>query len=134
MTKLKESRHRKGSQLSGGTKRLFQALFLLLVLITTYSSLTPVNHKIFEMFWDKFGHAIGYFFLIATLDLGFRTFHHFPAKFISLFTYGLALEIIQHFIPGRTFSLLDLVANAVGLLAYRMIILLVRRIQSRGDS
>jgi len=134
MTSRSGKRHRIGSLLSGKTKRLFQALFLLLILITTYSSLTPVNYKVFEVIWDKFAHAIGYFFLITTLDLGFRTFRYFPAKITSLFIYGLALEIIQYFIPSRTFSLLDMVANAVGLLAYPAIYLLVRRIRSRGES
>jgi VanZ family protein len=35
-----------------------------------------------------------------------------------LLGYGLAIEIIQYILPYRSFSLLDLAADAFGLLAY----------------
>jgi VanZ family protein len=43
-----------------------------------------------------------------------------------LFGYSVLIEIFQHFIPNRGFSLLDILANTVGLLCGLALVKIVR--------
>lgn len=69
-------------------------------------------------FQDKLVHAVAYALLAALCTLSIPRLRRIPAALISIslaMTYGTLLEIIQGlFIPGRSFDLLDIAANAVG--------------------
>lgn len=69
-------------------------------------------------FQDKLVHAVAYAVLAALCTLSIPRLRHLPAALTSIslaMTYGTLLEIIQGlFIPGRSFDLLDIAANAVG--------------------
>ena len=47
---------------------------------------------------------------------------------IALFAYGTMIELIQHRLPYREFSVADLLANGAGICAYWLSIPLLRRI------
>ncbi len=96
--------------------RLLLKLTTLGVLIgIAYLSLRP-SVKLVEIN-DKAGHFIAYFTLMFFMGLAFwkRKTELFVAFSISAF-YGLLMEIGQYFVPGRTFSFLDMLANASGAL------------------
>ena len=69
-------------------------------------------------FQDKLVHAVAYAVLAALCTLSIPRLRRIPAALRSIvlaMTYGILLEIIQGlFIPGRSFDLLDIAANAVG--------------------
>ena len=76
-------------------------------------------------FWDnvdKPGHLIAYATLTGSMFWAYAsTIKHqrwtIIAALMSLaFVYSLFLEIVQHFLPYRTFDPLDLLANAVGII------------------
>jgi VanZ family protein len=79
-------------------------------------------------------HAAAYLAAAMLLSLGFleaRTTHRAagPRAFTIaglLATYGAALEALQHFVPGRTASLVDLCANVVGTILGIGIVLILR--------
>ncbi len=52
-------------------------------------------------------------------------------KMISIaFTFGIATEVVQYFIPYRSFDLLDLVANEIGIILPYLLVRLKKQIES----
>lgn len=75
---------------------------------------------------DKFLH---FFIYAITAALFFNTFvgkmglwRALVISFLLSFAYGLFAEIVQIFVPSRSFSVMDLVANGLGVFAYSMIV------------
>lgn len=77
-------------------------------------------------FWDnidKVGHAIAYASLCITSCWSFRQIFDKQTPSIRqiqilssfCFLYGLSIEILQHFLPHRSFDPFDMLANAVGI-------------------
>jgi len=102
------------------------ALTLALVVITLLSmapldSLPPVSVN------DKLAHALAFYGLALLTDFSFRSRGLDLNKALPLLGYGLLIEIVQYFIPYRDFSLLDLGADLLGLVAYAASIPLLRR-------
>jgi VanZ family protein len=91
-----------------------------------FFSLTPVDEVFFSI-WDKLLHfgCYGMFALIAwwsaTRD---KTFYVLCAVVIA---YSALMEVGQSFVPGRMMSGLDIVANALGVLAVLVIFILYKR-------
>lgn len=92
------------------------------LLITTFLATTTVDYPVVSGFHDKLQHIFAFFVLALLTDFSFPTLPWSWRKSIPLLGYGLALEIIQYFIPGRFFSLLDLAADATGLLLYPLLL------------
>ena len=65
---------------------------------------------------DKIGHFIAY--MILTFNAGLIFFKKKKFLFAILFciSYGLLIEFIQQFIPGRCMSLEDFIANTIGVI------------------
>ncbi len=97
-------------------------LFLMLLLIfVAWAALTPVYEPKPQLINDKLAHLLAYFALAMTTDHAFATTPFSLKKFSLLFIYGIGLEVLQQYVPGRDFSLLDMLANASGLLIYLLI-------------
>ncbi len=113
-------RHRLGARL----------VLSLSLLIITYMALTPVPDLLQQSVNDKLGH------ILAFVLLAFLTHASWPGKIfgwrhgLPLLMYGIALECLQYFVPGRYFSFLDMFADAAGIVAY----LLISRLYSRKPS
>ena len=76
---------------------------------------------------DKLNHLAAFFALALLSDFAFRGSGFGPAKFLPLLGYGLLLETLQHIIPYRDFSLLDLAADALGMGLYAASVPLLKR-------
>jgi VanZ family protein len=83
---------------------------LLFCDVITCKNLPQVN------IWDKAEHAGTFFALMTLAWLGYRK--NFAAWQLAalLISYGMAIECIQFFIPSRSFSVLDMVADTTGVL------------------
>ncbi|MBA2410212.1 MAG: VanZ family protein [Gammaproteobacteria bacterium] len=77
---------------------------------------------------DKIVHLTAFFVLALCADYAFprRRFDWFTV--LQLLSYGLLIEVMQLFIPYRSFSLADLAADAAGLVIYAATILILRQI------
>lgn len=72
--------------------------------------------------FDKAAHAFVYAILVLLMIIGFTKqyayvnlkFNAIPVAFLIGFAYGMTLEIIQNFIPERSFQLTDALANTLG--------------------
>ena len=89
-----------------------------------YLALTPQHIKIVESFWDKQNHFIAFCTLYLLLSLGYSHFS-IRLKAFLLLLVGFQIEMTQYFIPNRYFSLMDIVADCVGIVIgigiYRLI-------------
>lgn len=102
----------------------FKTAFYTAFLGTEYLALTPQNIEMVESFWDKQNHFIAFFTLYVLLSLAYK---HLSTrlKVILLVLVGFQIEITQYFIPNRYFSLMDIVADGIGIVIgigiYRLI-------------
>ena len=100
-------------------------LLALALLVITSMALTPSPGAVQEAVNDKLGHLMA-FTLLALLVHASWPERDFDWRLgLPLLGYGLAIELIQHFIPNRFFSLLDLLADAGGILLYLLALTLL---------
>lgn len=110
---------------SAGAFRLLLALGLLLV---TWGATSELPGPVLVAFNDKLLHLAAFLALALLTDFAFRGSAFGSAKFLPLLGYGLALETVQHFLPFRDFSVLDLVADGLGLVLYRGLVPWLQRL------
>lgn len=94
-------------------KLLIQLSLLLVIIGITYLSLSPSPKLAASN--DKVGHFIAYGTLM--LHLGLLTVNNrnrFILSVVFAFVYGGLMEFGQWFVPGRSVSGLDLLANTGG--------------------
>lgn len=103
-----------------------QTIFWLLWLAATAVMLLPANDLPTVNIWDKAEHATTFAVLMAAAWFAYQ--HRFAVKKLAvwLVCYGITIECIQHFVPTRSFSVLDMVADSVGVL---LILFLVRALE-----
>lgn len=106
----------------------FRVLLCVTLAIVTYLATTPLEFTVVSSINDKINHFVAFFILALFLDFSFPNFNFNMSKIILLITYGFSLEMIQHFLPHRMFSLIDLVADTVGLAVYGLLIPLIKNI------
>lgn len=96
---------------------LILLVWVISIIVVVYLSLKTSANLPTE-FWnaDKLYHAGVYCWLAL---LPFQCFNSKKIRFmssLSMIGLGLALEIIQAYLPNRTFSIMDLVANSLGVI------------------
>jgi len=102
---------------------IFKILTLVVLVGIAYLSLRP-SIQLVEVN-DKVGHFIAYFTLMFVMGLGFwKKKRELLTAFIMSAIYGVLMEIGQYFVPGRSFSFLDMLANASGALLATGLLLL----------
>ena len=106
----------------------FRVLLCITLAIVTYLATTALEFTVVTSIYDKINHFVSFFVLALLLDFSFPNFNFNRFKIILLITYGFSLEMIQHFLPHRMFSLLDVVADIVGLAGYGLLIPLIKNI------
>lgn len=77
---------------------------------------------------DKLAHLLTFFVLAFLADYSYPVSTYNWEKITALLCYGIGIECVQYFIPFRDFSLLDILADLIGLLAYPLIIPLLKKI------
>lgn len=95
--------------------KLFQISFFISLVAIEYLATTTISIPIVENSWDKLNHFIAFITLYIFMSLGFKKLLIYR-KISLLMFFAIQIEIVQSFIPSRCFSLLDIVADAIGLL------------------
>jgi hypothetical protein len=85
-------------------------------IVIRYSLIPRVEFPI--DFWnaDKLYHCTAYGWLAVLPMIGFANRRLALSAALSMIILGVLLEIGQYYIPGRTFSLLDIAANSLGVM------------------
>ncbi|PCJ49353.1 MAG: hypothetical protein COA74_05695 [Gammaproteobacteria bacterium] len=108
-------------------KKTYKLLFIIAALLSLVVTLSVVSKSVgVHLINDKLGHALMFFFL------AFLCSHSLGSKFgykaiIGLAVFGLVIEIIQYFLPWRSFSVFDWLADLVGIISYDVIHRMKRR-------
>ena len=115
---------------------VFRAMLLMALIVITHLATTSTQYPVVEDISDKANHILAFSVLALLIDFSFPSREFGLAKVSVLLGYGLAIEIIQYFLPYRTASLFDVVADAAGLLVYWFSLPVLRQvpwIQSRWN-
>ena len=99
-------------------KILFRLSLFVAVTAITYLATASLDVVPVLGVGDKVLHAAAFLVLAVLLDYSFPAAPFAAGKISLLLAYGIAIEITQHFLPFRSFSLLDWLADAVGVLLY----------------
>ena len=85
-----------------------------IVLIAIFiASLIKVPQTNVPEFTDKIVHVIMYFFCTAAFYfIGFKRY------VVLSISYGIIIELIQYFLPYRSFSFYDIIANCIGAILF----------------
>jgi len=82
-------------------------------------AITPLQYPVISGINDKLSHIFAFFVLSLLADFSFPEKKFFLAIFLPLMGYGIAIELIQYFLPYRMFSLFDVAADAMGIGLYK---------------
>jgi len=96
-------------------KVLFMGAFFICLIAIEFLATTTIHIEVIESIWDKANHFIAFFTLYFLLSLAYKKLS-IKAKVGLLVLFGMQIEFVQSFIPGRDFSLLDVVADSIGIL------------------
>jgi len=96
-------------------KTLFIAAFYICLVAIEFLATTTIHIEVVESVWDKANHFIAFFTLYILLTLAYKKLS-LKVKVGLLILFGIQIEFVQSFIPGRYFSLLDVVADSIGIL------------------
>lgn len=105
------------------------AQFYCLLAVYTYMGLSRSGSELTSVASDKLLHFSGYIIFIISAMFAFKKHHGF--LFILLFSYSVMIEVIQYFLPYRTFESMDILANLSGLTVGSILWLGGRRIITR---
>lgn len=92
-------------------------LFISVAVILFFAT-APLDNTVIVHVWDKLQHLVAFLVLAVLLDYSFPLSQFNLRKFMLLVSFGLLIELIQHPLQHRYFSLLDVFADGVGALLY----------------
>ena len=107
---------------------IFRVMLVLSLLLIIYLATAELDHPVMTSVNDKFGHILAFVILAFLLDFSFPASSYNLSKILPLLAYGILIEIVQYFLPYRMFSLLDMLADAGGLVIYAMFIPMLKHI------
>jgi VanZ family protein len=97
-------------------RKIFLFTFILIAISIGILSLLPPKSALNLGSNDKISHFIAYFVLSLNGLLVWRISNKTFWLISAIISYGLLLEFLQGFVPGRYTSLLDVIANTIGVL------------------
>ena len=90
--------------------------FWLFVLVVSWLVVAPQEELPPLRIWDKAAHTLAFAALMLLSALAYRPRLKLQWIALLLLGFGIGMEIVQHFLPYREFSFLDMVANGLGIL------------------
>jgi len=87
---------------------------IMAFLAITYLAIQPSSIVLVDSFNDKIKHILAFFVLTVGLLRYWRL--SWPLTAVVLLAFGVGIEIAQSFIPGRTATPWDVLANGFGFL------------------
>lgn len=107
--------------------KCFRVAFVAALILTLWATTAPMSDVAATSVNDKLAHFVTFFGLMFLVDFSYLQENLWLKKLMLLFFYGFLIECIQYFIPYRSFSWLDFIADAAGVLGYFLIVPLLKR-------
>ena len=104
---------------------LFKIALMICVITICFLAFTVREYDMGEHSYDKANHFFAFFILAFLIDFAYPRMAFAGAKINALFGFAVFIELVQYFLPYRSFSLIDIAADIVGVLFY---LVLKRRI------
>jgi VanZ family protein len=108
------------------SRGLYQILFAGAFLATLYLLFNMPSGNPPGLINDKVAHAIAFFCLTLLLSRGFPQYYGVKIL-LAMCVFGLVTELVQYFLPWRTFSIADWLADIAGVLCYHCLHLIRKR-------
>ncbi len=114
-----------GEEIMKKSKLLFGFLWLIALILIVFVSIIKGFREVHLLcflenwipFADKAAHLVAYMFMAFTVTLFFRKRKIWGVySTLTLCFLGTVLEIGQIYVAGRTFSIMDLIANVAGVI------------------
>ena len=106
----------------------FRVVLTVALTAVTHLAFTPQQYPVLKDLSDKANHIFAFYVLALLVDFSFPKDRFGYSKVFALLSYGLLIEVIQNFLPNRTSSLLDLLADGVGIASYGLSLPVLRRV------
>ena len=111
-------------------KKYYKVLFFITAFIVFVFVIVPDdNIKLPIHDADKIKHFTAFFVLSFLLNRASSTIRHRLRNMGILLLFGISIEIIQLFFPARESSIDDIIADAIGILVFQLLLSLVRFIK-----
>lgn len=95
--------------------RFFTFVFIFLLVVIEYMAIISVEFELVKSSWDKINHFLAFIVLYITMNFGLKSLNLIQ-KIVILMIYAVQIEVVQVFLPNRYFSLLDILADFIGVL------------------
>jgi len=92
----------------------FKLIFMAALIAIAWASLVPQDVRPQTGFWDGWEHLAAYFVLGITGFIAFPSPSHRLKMLVLIIVYGIVLEVMQGFLPGRMPGVVDALANSIG--------------------
>ena len=102
------------------SRDLYRIFFVAAFLATLYLLFSKPPEVADGMINDKVAHAITFFCLTLLLSRSFPTQYGLPIL-LAMVTFGLFTELVQYYLPWRSFSIADWLADIAGVLCYHVL-------------
>lgn len=95
-------------------------VFYFAILVGCYLAFSPGGNSLHNHFNDKLMHAVGFFVMTVLAHLAHPTvWRKWPV--FGLIVFGLAIELVQGYLPYRSFSMWDWAADILGIAIYLVV-------------
>ena len=111
----------------------FRLVLTAAVIAITYLATTRQELPLAKEISDKANHVLAFYVLAFLVDYSFPEKGLGIGKIAALLAYGVLIEIAQSFLPNRTPSLIDLLADGVGITLYKLFMPVLKYIPVFGS-
>jgi VanZ family protein len=96
----------------------FRISLIVAMLVISYLAFSAQENSMLDTGYDKSNHFIAFFVLAFLCHFSFIQKNRVYSIFLPLLIYAVFIESVQYFLPYRTFSLLDIIADIFAVLVY----------------
>ena len=104
--------------LSSKAVSVFRGMLIIAVCMITYMAMTHRHLPVIDDLHGNLNHILAFYLLALLIDFAFPDKLSVLAKLALLLIYGFAIEVIQGQFTERTFSMIDVLANLIGITLY----------------
>ena len=105
-------------RLSSKAVLVFRGVLLIAVCIITYLAMTNRHIPVVDDLHGTLSHILAFYVLALLIDFAIPDKPSLLVKLALLLGYGFAIEVIQGQFTERTFSMIDVLVNLIGIMLY----------------
>jgi len=100
---------------------LFRLALVITLVALGYLAFSDIQHQGIAAISDKLNHVAAFLVLSVLADFAFPKRSFDSQTMLAVLGYGVFIECVQGVLPYREASLADLLADSLGIMAYRLL-------------